>query len=317
MMRIADQNRAETALATRKAENLIEALPWIKASTGKTVVIKYGGAAMTDEVLRDDVVSDIVLMKLIGLNPVVVHGGGKDISQLCEQLGMPVRFVDGMRVTDEATMDVARMTLVGKVNKDLVSAINVHGHLAVGISGSDGGLLEATTLDDVHGRVGRVTSVDTTLIQDLIGSDYIPVIATVAGGDDGGFFNVNADVVAGELAAAIGAHKVIFLTDVDGLYQDFDDKSTLISRLSLEEAQQLVSGGELVSGMIPKISACVTALSAGVSAAHILNGTIPHSMLLEVFTDEGIGTMITREGSDPDFEEFPISNLATKMIGRQ
>lgn len=312
-MQHAKNNRAETARASRRAEILIEALPWIKNVTGKTVVIKYGGAAMVDTQLRDSVMADIMLLKLVGLNPIIVHGGGNDISSLCDRLGMPVEFKNGMRVTSPETMEVVRMVLVGKVNAELVSALNCHGHIAVGVSGVDGGIIKASCLDPELGRVGKVDEIDTTLLMDLIADDYIPVIASVAVGDDGGTYNVNADVVAGEIAAAIGAQKVIFLTDVDGLYEDFSNKESLISRLSLTEAQELIGSGTLAKGMIPKIGACVTALSAGVTAAHILNGTSPHSLLLEVFTDEGVGTMVTRDAARTDYEEFPMTSLATKI----
>lgn len=312
-MQHANDNRAETARASLRAEILIEALPWIKSATGKTVVVKYGGAAMVDAELREAVMADIMLMKLIGVNPVIVHGGGNDISVLCDRLGMPIEFKNGMRVTSPETMEVVSMVLVGKVNQEIVAAMNQHGHIAVGVSGADAGVIKASCLDETLGRVGTVDEIDTTLLMDLIAGDYIPVIASVGVGDDGGTYNINADLVAGEVAAAIGAQKVIFLTDVDGLYEDFSDKASLISRLSLSEAQGLVASGTLAKGMIPKVGACVTALSAGVTAAHILNGTFPHSMLLEVFTDEGIGTMVTRDGMSPDFIEFPMTGLASKI----
>lgn len=280
-----------------KAAILMESLPWIKRAWGRTVVIKYGGAAMTDESLRRSVADDIVLMKLVGINPVIVHGGGPEITAYMKRLGMPVEFVDGLRVTPAESMELVKMVLVGKVNGELVSAINKHGRLAVGIAGDDGNLIRATQKDPRLGRVGDVTSVDTTVVTDLIEDGFIPVIASVGAGDDGGSFNINADLVAGEIAAALGAEKVIFLTDVDGLYADFEDKSSLISALALEEAEAIVAGGGLSSGMIPKVEACVHALECGVQRAHILNGMVPHALLLEVYTDEGIGTMITTNGS--------------------
>ena len=278
-----------------KAAILMESLPWIKRAWGRTVVIKYGGAAMTDEALRHSVAADIVLMKLVGINPVIVHGGGPEITAYMDRLGMPVEFIDGLRVTSPEAMELVRMVLVGKVNGDLVSAINAHGRLAVGIAGDDGNLIRATAKDERLGRVGEVTHVDTTVVTNLIEDGFIPVIASVGGGDGGGSFNINADVVAGEIASALGAEKVIFLTDVDGLYADFIDKESLISALSVEEAESILTGGELASGMIPKVGACVHALRRGVERAHILNGTIPHALLLEVYTDSGIGTMITGE----------------------
>jgi len=318
-MQYSQTDRTADAIASRRAEILVEALPWIKATTGKTVVIKYGGAAMTSARLRDAIVSDIVLMKLVGLNPILVHGGGKAISQMCEALDVPVSFKNGMRVTDDATMEVVKMVLIGKVNQELVDAVNVHGHLAVGLSGADAHIMKATQLDPELGRVGEVSEIDTTLIEDLIAADYLPVIASVASGEDGKSYNVNADLAAGAIAAAIGAQKVIFLTDVDGLYRDFSDKSTLISSMTLSEAEQLVESGELSKGMIPKITACTEALSAGVARAYILNGTSPHAMLLEMFTDTGIGTMITNDAgrADSDFEEFPMTNLASKIAAEE
>jgi acetylglutamate kinase len=282
-------------LLLEKAATLTEALPWIKATWGKTVVIKYGGAAMTDPALRESVAADIALMKFVGINPVIVHGGGPAITDLMERLGMPVEFFDGLRVTDDAAMEVVKMVLVGKVNKELVSSINAHGRLAVGVSGDDGNLITARAVSERLGRVGEVTAIDTTVLDNLIEDGFIPVVATVGAGEDGGSFNINADLVAGEIAVALGAEKVIFLTDVDGLYDDFDDKSSLISALTLSQAEELISGDTLSKGMIPKIGACAIALRAGVGRAHILNGTVPHSLLLEVYTDAGVGTMIVAD----------------------
>lgn len=281
-----------------KANTLIEALPWIKEAWGRTVVIKYGGAAMTDPELRDMVASDIVLMKLVGVNPVVVHGGGPEISRLMERLGHQVEFYDGLRVTSDETMEIVKMVLVGKVNKELVSAINDHGRLAVGVSGEDARMITATQRDPRLGRVGDVTEIDTTVLVNLIDDGFIPVVATVAAGEDGGAFNVNADLVAGEIAAALSADKVIFLTDVDGLYADFEDKGSLISALAPDDAEEMLVNDRLAGGMVPKVAACVTALKGGVRRAHILNGTIPHAVLLEVYTDEGIGTMIAADGAE-------------------
>lgn len=280
-----------------KAAILMESLPWIKRAWGRTVVIKYGGAAMTDEALRHSVAADIVLMKLVGINPVIVHGGGPEITAYMKRLDMPVEFIDGLRVTTPEAMELVKMVLVGKVNGDLVSAINAHGRLAVGIAGDDGNLIRATQKDPRLGRVGEVTGIDTTVVTNLIDDGFIPVIASVGAGDDGGSFNINADLVAGEIAAALGAEKVIFLTDVDGLYADFADKDSLISALTFAEAEEMLTSGELAEGMIPKVGACVHALRRGVERAHILNGTIPHALLLEVYTDEGIGTMITGEST--------------------
>jgi acetylglutamate kinase len=310
--------RAEQARALKKAEVLIEALPWIKDVTGKTVVIKYGGAAMIDPTLREDVMNDIILMKIIGLNPIIVHGGGNEISDLSKKLGLPVEFKDGMRVTPPEVMEIVKMVLIGKVNQELVAQLNEHGHIAVGINGADGHIIKAKQRAEELGQVGEVTEIDTTLLTDLIGGDYIPIIASVAVGKNGQTYNVNADEVAGEVAAAIGAHKVIFLTDVDGLYRDFSDKASLISRLKLSEATELLVADELSKGMLPKLKACVRAVSAGVSRAHILNGTISHALLLEVFTNEGVGTMITPDSDEYQADEFvaaPLDNLASKLHG--
>ncbi|MDR1358707.1 MAG: acetylglutamate kinase [Coriobacteriales bacterium] len=313
-----ENTRAARAVALGQAQLLIEALPWIKESTGKTVVVKYGGAAMTDDTLRAQVMSDIVLMKLIGLNPVIVHGGGREITAYSQKLGLPVEFKDGFRVTPPEVMDIVKMVLVGKVNQELVAQLNEHGHIAVGLNGADGHIIKARQKSPEMGQLGIIERIDTTLLRDLIEADYIPVIASVAVGADGASYNINADLVAGAIAAAIGAHKVVFLTDVDGLYEDFEDKGTLISRMYLSEARALLAGGTLSAGMIPKIQACVEALGAGVPRAHILNGTLPHALLLEMFTDQGVGTMLQQDSEDAmpeDFNEYPEGNLASKLHG--
>jgi len=306
--------RAEQAVNTGLVEVLVEALPWIKQATGKTMVIKYGGAAMIDDHLRADVMSDIVLMKIIGLRPVIVHGGGNDISELSVKLGLPVEFKDGMRVSPPEVMEVVKMVLLGKVNQELVAELNSHGHLAVGLNGADGLIMTAEKTSDELGMVGTISHVDTTLLNDLIDHDYIPVIASVAVGEDGQSYNVNADLAAGDIAAAIGAHKIIFLTDVDGLYADFEDKSSLIYRLKLTEAMEIKK--TVGSGMIPKIEAAIKALEAGVPRAHIINGTLAHSILLELFTNDGVGTMITPDDDHYSPEEFKaaaLNNLAQKL----
>jgi len=282
-----------------KAETLTEALPYIKRTWGKTVVIKYGGSAMTDPLLREQVASDIVLMKLVGINPVIVHGGGPAINDYMNKLSIPIEFHDGLRITDDETMEIVKMVLVGKVNKQLVTAINAHGRLAVGIAGDDANLISARQVSEKLGRVGEVTAIDTTVITKLVEDGFVPVIATVGVGEDGGSYNINADNVAGEIAAALGAEKLIFLTDVDGLYRDFADKSSLISSLSLEQAEEMMMSEALSRGMIPKIGACAKALRGGVGRAHLLNGIVPHALLLEVYTDAGVGTMLTRTGEVP------------------
>jgi acetylglutamate kinase len=281
--------------AMKRADILMEALPYIKEYWGKTVVIKYGGAAMTDPALKDSVASDIVLMKLVGMNPVIVHGGGPDVTEMMEKLGMEVRFVDGLRVTDDAAMQVVTMVLVGKVNREIVSAVNRHGKYAVGLAGDDGGLIlaEKRPGDTDLGQVGNVKRIDTELLENVIEDGFTPVLASVGVGEDGSYYNINADHVAAAMAAAIKADKLIFLTDVDGLYRDFADKSSLISAISAGECRAMLDGGQVDKGMMPKLSGILGALDGGVRRAHILNGTTPHALLLEIFTDAGIGTMIT------------------------
>ena len=289
-----------------KAETLMEALPWIKSAFGKIVVIKYGGAAMTEPELRQQVADDIVLMKLVGVQPVVVHGGGPEVTALSEALGLPTDFVNGLRVTTPEVMEVVKMALVGKVNKEIVNAINTHGRYAVGISGEDGGLVTGVPISEELGRTGQITEIDTTIITKMLADDFVPVIATVGIGEDGASLNINADTVACELAIALGADKCIYLTDVDGIYADFADKASLISALTTAEAEVLIGEGGagsgaaaaapvLAGGMIPKVKACIDTVRGGVRRAHILNGTIPHALLLEVYTDSGVGTMITDE----------------------
>lgn len=295
------------------ADVLVEAFPWIKQITGKTVVIKYGGSAMVDEKLRSAVMSDIVLLKIIGVNPVIIHGGGKAITEEMELRDLPVEWIDGYRVTTEEAMAVVRMVLVGQVNQDLVGAMNEHGTFSVGVSGSDAGTIMAQQKMPELCRVGDITRIDTTYLEDLIEADYIPVLASVALGEDGGYYNVNADAAAGHVASAIGAHKIIFLTDVDGLYRDFKDKDTLVSRMNIAEAQALIDADVLSSGMIPKLNSCVRAMDAGVASAHMINGTIPHSLLLELFTDCGIGTALYSYDEPDDFEAHPLTNFASKL----
>lgn len=303
--------------AQERGRTLVEALPWLKETTGKTVVIKYGGAAMVDEELRREVMDDIVLLKLLGVRSVLVHGGGKAVSRAMEQRGLPVEFHEGMRVTSAAAMDVVREVLVGTVNSELVQTANIHGALAVGLSGMDANTVVAEPTSPELGRVGTVTRVNAAFLKSLVAADYIPVLSSVASDGRGGCLNVNADVVAGQVAAAIGAHKVVFLTDVDGVYEDITDKTTLVSRMTLAEARDLATSGALSSGMIPKITSSVAALEAGVSRAHIINGTRPHSLLLEVLTDEGIGTMIYHDADDagpnPDFDPAPLDALAKHL----
>lgn len=301
-------------VSNEAAEVLVESLPWIKNITGKTVVIKYGGSAMVDKELQAAVMSDIVLLKIIGINPVIVHGGGNAITETMDRFKLPVEFKNGLRVTSDEAMELVRMTLMGKVNQELVEAMNVHGNLAVGVSGSDAGTIMADQLHPDLGRVGAISRINTTYLEDLIVDDYIPVVASLAMGEDGGYFNVNGDSVAGEIAAAIGAHKVIFLTDVDGLYEDFDDKTSLISNLSLKEVKTMVNSGKVSTGMIPKLKSCIFALEAGVFRAHIINGTIPHALILELLTNIGVGTTMHSTEEACDFDAHPLGNFASKLV---
>ena len=277
-----------------QAEVLIQALPYIKQYAGKTVVVKYGGAAMLDESLTAAVMQDIVLMRYVGISPIVVHGGGPEISDAMHRMGKEPHFVGGLRVTDAETMEIVEMVLAGKTNKGIVAHLGQQGALAVGLSGKDANLIVAereTTKGDI-GFVGRVTQINPALLHTLVAAGYIPVISTVAIGKGGESYNVNADTVAGELASALGAVKLVMMTDVEGIYQDFSDKDSLISEMSVQDARQLITDGVVDKGMIPKVDACITAVANGVKRAHILDGRLPHALLIEVFTDQGIGTMI-------------------------
>jgi acetylglutamate kinase len=277
----------------RDVGTLLEALPYIREFHGKTVVIKYGGAAMNDPSLREEFARDVVLLKYVGLNPIVVHGGGPDITAYMKRLDMPVEFVGGLRVSDADTVEVAKMVLVGKVNKDIVMRINRHGQPAVGLSGDDGQLFRASTIGGPAGEdigfVGRIERVDASVIRH-IAEDYIPVIASVGADRAGRSHNINADEAAGAVARAIGAYKVMFLTDVRGWLRDPADPSSVISECGADYVEAALDG--LSGGMRPKLQACVEAIHGGVSFAHIIDGREPHSLLLELFTDEGVGTKI-------------------------
>jgi len=288
---------AAAATPWEKADVLVEALPYIRKFFGSTVVVKYGGNAMTDPALARQFADDVVLMRSVGMRPVVVHGGGPQISALMERLGMIPEFRDGLRVTDADSLDVARMVLVGKIGRDIVSAINVHGPLAVGLSGEDAGLILASARNPDLGFVGDVESVNPGIVQRLLAEELIPVISTIGADIAGQSYNINADTVAGAIAEALGAEKVVFLTDVEGLLSEVDQPDSLISNIDTVQLQKLVDTGVLTGGMIPKIAACIHAVDHGVGSAHILDGRIPHVLLLEVFTDSGIGTMITKEPS--------------------
>jgi acetylglutamate kinase len=278
-----------------KAGVLAEAMPYIREFSGKTVVIKYGGHAMEDPALADLFAQDVVLMRLVGMNPVVVHGGGPQITELMQRLGKQPEFVDGLRVTDAETVDIARMALVGKVNREVVAALNQHGSYAVGLSGEDAGLITVEMRDARLGFVGDVSRIDASIVERLIREELIPVIATIGVDLDGQAYNVNADAVAGAIAQALRAEKLVYLTDVAGLYADFPDESSLISRIDVDGLTGMLADGTADGGMIPKLQSCVQALHAGVSRAHILDGRVPHALLLEFFTREGIGTMVVNE----------------------
>jgi acetylglutamate kinase len=278
----------------RRAEVLAEALPWINESAGKTFVVKYGGSAMEDPALCKQVVADIVLMKLVGIRVVLVHGGGKAISRLMDALQLEVAFKNGLRVTDDAAMRAVQMALVGEVNQMLVAQVNAYGDYGVSITGADGRTLEAVPISPDLGRVGAVSRVNTRLIESILDDGYIPIIAGV-GWAPSGAYNINADLAASEIAIALHADKLIYLSDVDGLYRDFSDKDSLLSSLTLSDARELIASGTLESGMIPKVKSSADALEAGVGNVHFLNGTYPHSLLLEVFTNAGIGTWFKQD----------------------
>jgi acetylglutamate kinase len=287
---VTPERRTQEGVAS--GETLLEALPYIRQFHGRTVVIKYGGAAMREEELREAFATDVVLLKYVGLNPVVVHGGGPDITDYMERLGMEVRFHEGLRVSDPETVEVAKMVLLGKVNSDIVNRLNRHGQPAVGLSGDDGSMFAVKPVANAEhvGNVGEIERVDVDVLNH-IAADYIPVVASVAADVDGNSYNVNADAAAGKVAAALRAHKAIFLTDVPGWLESSDDPSSLISRATVDEVERALA--EVAGGMRPKLAAIVEAIRGGVGSAQIVDGRRPHSLLLELFTDAGIGTMVT------------------------
>ncbi len=287
-----DREQVREAEAIR-VRVLSEALPYIQKFAGQTIVIKYGGAAMKDNTLKLGVLRDIVFLSSVGVRPVVVHGGGPEINSWLGKLGIEPQFKNGLRVTDAATMDVVEMVLVGRVNKELVTLINNAGTLAVGLCGKDGNLIKARCVDrEEIGFVGEVSSVDIKLVKSLVESGYVPVISSVGADETGQALNINADTVAGEVAAALEAEKLILLTDTPGILEDYQDPSTLLTKLHIQQARELINKGIVGGGMIPKVNCCVRSLAQGVRAAHIIDGRIPHALLLEIFTDEGIGSMI-------------------------
>ena len=277
-----------------KAEVLVEALPYMRRFVDKTIVIKYGGHAMVDEELRASFARDVVLLKFIGLRPVIVHGGGPQIAETLDRIGKKSVFVAGLRVTDDETMDVVEMVLGGKINREIVELVQRSGGRAVGLTGSDGAMIRARRKrvnDQDLGRVGEVVSVDPQAIAAVAGAGFVPVVAPIGSDDSGQSYNVNADEVAGALAGALGAEKLMLLTDIDGV---LDEKGELIPQLSIEEARKLIAEGTIRDGMIPKVDCCIEALSRGVRRSHIVDGRVLHAVLLEIFTDGGVGTLLTR-----------------------
>ena len=278
-----------------RADTLIEALPYIQQWAGKTIVVKYGGAAMTDPQMQDNVAQDLVLLRYVGINVVAVHGGGQRITEMMRRLGIEPEFAGGLRVTDAETMEIAQMVLVGNVNQQLVSLINAAGGRAVGLSGQDGSMIISRKKESGEadlGFVGEIVSIDTEVVQTLIGAGFIPVVSSIGGDAEGQSYNINADTVAGQLACELQAVKLVTLSDVAGLLEDPDDPTTLISKLTVSEAKALIADGNVAEGMLPKLESCIQAVAGGVERAHIIDGCTPHALLMELFTDAGIGTMI-------------------------
>ena len=288
-----------------KAAVLVEALPYIQKFNRKVIVVKYGGSAMVDEQLKKSVISDVTLLKLVGFKPIIVHGGGKEISKWVGKVGKEPEFINGLRVTDEETMEIAEMVL-GRVNKSLVSMVESLGVKAIGISGKDGGLLKVKKKysdgKDI-GYVGEIREVDPQILFDMMEKDFLPIICPVGLDDEFNTYNINADDAACAVARAVGANKLAFLTDIEGLYRDFNDKSSLISEIKVSEAKELIAGGTIGGGMLPKLSNCIDAIEAGVSRVHIIDGRIPHSILMEIFSDRGVGTAILGDTEEKFYHE--------------
>ncbi|HCS72434.1 MAG TPA: acetylglutamate kinase [Clostridiales bacterium] len=280
-----------------RANILIEALPYIQKLNGKTIVIKYGGNAMTNSNQVQSIMQDITLLKYVGMNPIVVHGGGPEINKLLNIMQVESKFYKGLRITDKITLEVVQMVLTGKINKDIVSKINALGGKAIGLCGIDGGLIQAKKMDSVDGvdlgLVGEITHINSKTLEILAEDEYIPIVAPIGAGTDGTAYNINADTAAGEIAAAMKAEKLIFLTDIDGIRREPSDPDSLISSISIDEIHDLLDRDIISGGMIPKVQACIKGIQMGVNRTHILNGTLPHPILLEIFTDVGIGTMVT------------------------
>ena len=288
-----------------KAEILVDALPYIQEFSGTTVVIKYGGNAMVSDVLKENVMRDVALMKYVGIRPVIVHGGGPEITGFLKKVGKESSFVAGLRVTDEETVEIAEMVLDGKINSEIVNLLNQRGVRAVGLSGKDAGLIRARKKmatvyenDAAHevdiGFVGAVETIDVSVIEDLLDHGYVPVIAPIGVGMDGESYNINADYVAAEIAGALAAEKLLLLTDIEGIYKDFNDKSSFLSTIHLQEARDYIRDGIISGGMIPKVEACLTALERGAAKTHVIDGRLPHAIILEIFTSTGVGTQVVR-----------------------
>ena len=274
---------------------LVQALPYLQRYYGKTIVVKYGGNAMTSEDLKEQVMEDIVLLSMVGIRVVLVHGGGPELSGLMQRLGKKPEFIDGLRVTDKETIDMAQMVLAGKINKSLVNLLQMKGGQAIGLSGMDGRLIEAKIRDPKYGYVGDVTKINGDVVTTLLASGYIPVISTLGCDTEGNTYNINGDTGAGKIASAIGAERLIMMTDIEGIMRNREDPDSLISSLTIEEAEQLTQEGVISGGMIPKVRCCTDALNEGVKAAVIIDGRVPHAVLMEILTDEGAGTLFTKE----------------------
>lgn len=277
-----------------RAEIICEALPYIRQYSGKTLVIKYGGNAMNDEAVTTTILQDIAALKIVGVNPILVHGGGPEINRLLGRLGIAPQFKNGMRVTDEQTMEVAQMILCGKINKNIVGELNSMGVKAIGLCGKDSQLIQAETLDPALGYVGKITGINAKLLEILAHDEFIPVIASIATDGKGNSYNVNADVAAAAIGAAMHAEKLMFLTDIDGIMENKDNAESLIHRISVNKLRKMIDTGAITGGMVPKAESCIDAIERGINSVFVLNGTLPHSILLELFTDNGVGTMIEK-----------------------
>ncbi|HEY8423415.1 MAG TPA: acetylglutamate kinase [Clostridia bacterium] len=292
------QSDEQTTKLIEKANILCEALPYINALAGKTVVIKYGGNAMQDESVINTIMEDIAMLKIVGVNPILVHGGGPEINAYLKKLNIESKFHNGLRITDQQTMEVVQMVMSGKINKEITSKINQLGVKAIGLSGKDASLIEVRKYQSPDGvdlgLVGEIVNINTSLLEKLCNDEFIPVIAGIGTDEKGLSYNINADTVAAEIAARINAEKLIFLTDIDGIREDADDPSTLISVITVDKIKEMIQNGKISGGMIPKVTSCIKSIEKGVSKVHIINGTTPHPILLEIFTDKGIGTMVIK-----------------------